>query len=73
MPPEPVALPDIMTLNTVESVDSIKVVGEARLLAMSDKGCKDRNEPARHRMLDYGQPGPWLHGATGMCIKVSLS
>ena len=53
--PEPIALPDIINLNNVESIDSITVDGEARLLIMSDEGSVDKNEPARYMMLDYGQ------------------
>lgn len=56
--PEPIALPDIINLNNVESIDSILVEGEARLLIMSDEGNEDKNEPARYMMLDYGQLAP---------------
>lgn len=58
VPPEPIALPDIINLNNVESIDSITVDGEARLLIMSDEGNPDKNEPARYMMLDYGQLTP---------------
>lgn len=58
MPPEPIALPDIIDLNNVESIDSITVDGQARLLIMSDEGNADKNEPARYMMLDYGQLAP---------------
>ena len=53
--PEPVALPDIINLNNVESIDSIEVHGEPRLLIMSDEGNADKNEPAKYMMLDYEQ------------------
>jgi hypothetical protein len=53
--PEPIALPDIINLNNVESIDSILIDGVPRLLIMSDEGNEDKNEPARYMMLDYGQ------------------
>ena len=53
--PEPIALPDIINLNNVESIDSIVIDGEPRLLIMSDEGNEKKNEPARYMMLDYGQ------------------
>lgn len=56
-PPEPVALPDIINLNNVESIDSIHVDGEPRLLLMSDEGNEKKNRPARYMMLEYGQLG----------------
>lgn len=55
VPPEPVALPDIINLNNVESIDSITIDGEARLLLMSDEGSKKKNRPAQYMMLEYGQ------------------
>ncbi|TRW94811.1 hypothetical protein FNJ84_18275 [Paracoccus sp. M683] len=53
--PEPIALPDIINLNNVESIDSIVVDGQPRLLIMSDEGSEKKNEPARYMMLDYEQ------------------
>lgn len=53
--PEPIALPDIINLNNVESIDSILIDGVPRLLIMSDEGNEKKNEPARYMMLDYGQ------------------
>ncbi|MDP5308204.1 Pycsar system effector family protein [Paracoccus spongiarum] len=53
--PEPVALPDIINLNNVESIDSIMVQGVPHILLMSDEGSEKKNEPARYMMLDYGQ------------------
>ena len=53
--PEPVALPDIINLNNVESIDSIIVQGEPRLLLMSDEGNEKKNRPARYMMLEYDQ------------------
>lgn len=53
--PEPVALPEIINLNNVESIDSITFAGEPRLLIMSDEGSEKKNEPARYMMLDYEQ------------------
>ena len=55
--PEPMALPDIINLNNVESIDSIEVHGQPRLLIMSDEGNADKNEPAKYMMLDYEQLG----------------
>ncbi len=56
--PQPVALPDIINLNNVESIDSITLAGEPRLLIMSDEGSEKRDEPARYMMLDYEQLVP---------------
>lgn len=53
--PEPVALPDIINLNNVESIDSIMVQGVPHILLMSDEGSEKKNEPARYMMLDYAQ------------------
>lgn len=53
--PDPIALPDIINLNNVESIDSIQVEGVPRLLIMSDEGSEKKNEPARYMMLDYNQ------------------
>lgn len=52
---EPIALPDIINLNNVESIDSITIDGEPRLLLMSDEGNKKKNRPARYMILEYGQ------------------
>lgn len=53
--PEPIALPDIINLNNVESIDSITVQGVPQLLLMSDEGNEKKNEPARYMMLDYAE------------------
>lgn len=53
--PDPVALPDIINLKNVESIDSIVINGEPRLLLMSDEGNIKKNRPARYMMLEYGQ------------------
>lgn len=55
--PSPVALPDIINLNNVESVDSIVIDGQPRLLLMSDEGNKKKDRPARYMMLEYDQLG----------------
>lgn len=55
--PEPLALPDIINLNNVESIDSILVEGEPHLLLMSDEGDEKKNLPARYMMLKYDQIG----------------
>ncbi len=54
---QPVALPDIINLNNVESIDSITVGGAPRLLLMSDEGNQKKDRPARYMMLEYGQLG----------------
>ncbi|MDO5620688.1 MAG: DUF3616 domain-containing protein [Paracoccus sp. (in: a-proteobacteria)] len=54
-PAEPVALPDIINLNNVESIDSITINGESRLLLMSDEGDPKKNRPAKYMMLEYTQ------------------
>jgi hypothetical protein len=56
--PEPIALPDIINLNNVESIDSITVNGESRLLIMSDEGSVKKGSPAKYMLLDYGQVAP---------------
>ena len=53
--PAPIALPEIINLNNVESIDSIMVQGEPRLLIMSDEGDPKKDRPAKYMMLDYGQ------------------
>ena len=55
--PEPIALPDIINLNNVESIDSIMFDGQPRLLLMSDEGNEKKNRPARYMMLEYDQLG----------------
>lgn len=56
-PANPLALPDIINLNNVESIDSVTIHGEQRLLLMSDEGSEQKDEPARYMILDYGQLG----------------
>lgn len=53
--PEPVALPEIINLYNVESIDSITVNGESRLLIMSDEGNVKKEKPAKYMLLEYGQ------------------
>ena len=53
--PEPIALPDIINLNNVESIDSITINGESRLMIMSDEGNEKKQRPAKYMMLDYDQ------------------
>ena len=53
--PEPIALPEIINLNNVESIDSITIHGKPRLLIMSDEGSKKKDRPAKYMMLDYKQ------------------
>ncbi|MDO5706134.1 MAG: DUF3616 domain-containing protein, partial [Paracoccus sp. (in: a-proteobacteria)] len=55
--PAPVDLPDIINLNNVESIDSITINGESRLLLMSDEGNEKKGRPAKYMMLDYQQIG----------------
>jgi len=52
---ELVALPGIINLNNVESIDSITIHGEPRLLIMSDEGNEQKNQFAKYMMLDYNQ------------------
>lgn len=54
-PAEPVAFPDIINLNNVESIDSVEIHGQPRLLIMSDEGNPEKNEAAKYMMMDYGQ------------------
>lgn len=53
--PEPVALPEIINLHNVESIDSITVNGESRLLIMSDEGNVKKEKPAKYMLLESGQ------------------
>jgi hypothetical protein len=53
--PEPVALPEIINLHNVESIDSITINGESRLLIMSDEGNIKKEKPAKYMLLEYGQ------------------
>jgi hypothetical protein len=53
--PEPVALPEIINLHNVESIDSITINGESRLLIMSDEGNVKKQKPAKYMLLEYGQ------------------
>ena len=53
--PEPIALPDIINLNNVESIDSVTIDGESRLMIMSDEGNEKKQRPAKYMMLDYDQ------------------
>ncbi|MDO5658989.1 MAG: DUF3616 domain-containing protein [Paracoccus sp. (in: a-proteobacteria)] len=55
--PAQILLPDIINLNNVESIDSITIDGESRLLLMSDEGDPTKNRPAKYMMLDYSQLG----------------
>ncbi|MDO5611615.1 MAG: DUF3616 domain-containing protein [Paracoccus sp. (in: a-proteobacteria)] len=55
--PAMVDLPDIINLNNVESIDSITINGESRLLLMSDEGNQKKGRPAKYMMLDYAQIG----------------
>lgn len=55
--PEQVDLPDIINLNNVESIDSVTVHGEPRLLIMSDEGDEKKKRPARYMMMEYSQIG----------------
>jgi len=52
-PPVPLSLPGIIDLDNVESIDSVVIGGERRLLLMSDEGNAKKNRPARYLMLGY--------------------
>jgi hypothetical protein len=53
--PEPIALPEIINLKNVESIGSVIVNSESRLLIMSDEGNAKKQKPARYMLLGYGQ------------------
>lgn len=53
--PIPIKLPGIINLNNVESIDSIMIFGEPRLLIVSDEGNAKQGRPAKYMMLDYKQ------------------
>ncbi|MDO5681266.1 MAG: DUF3616 domain-containing protein [Propionibacteriaceae bacterium] len=56
--PELLALPNLINLNNIESIDSVKFGGENRLLIMSDDGDAKKNIPAKYLVLDYDQLPP---------------
>jgi len=56
--PLPIALPGIINLDNVESIDSIEFRGESRLLVTSDEGNARKGRPAKYLMLDYEQLKP---------------
>jgi len=47
-------LPGIINLNNVESIDSVELRGERRLILMSDEGVEGER-PAKYLVLDYDQ------------------
>jgi len=47
-------LPGIINLNNVESIDSVELRGERRLILMSDEGVEGQR-PAKYLVLDYDQ------------------
>lgn len=53
--PEPIALPEIINLKNVESLDSITVNNQSRLLIMSDEGNAKKQRPAKYMLLEYGE------------------
>lgn len=53
--PAPVHLPSMISLNNVESIDSVVINGEQRLMLMSDDGDALAGRPAKYLMLDYRQ------------------
>ena len=54
-PPLPLALPGIINLNNVESIDSVSIADEPRLIIMSDDGSAREGRPAKYLLLDYDQ------------------
>lgn len=54
-PPTALEMPGMIDLNNVESVDSVTVGGEDRLLIMSDEGDPKKDRPAKYLLLDYAQ------------------
>ena len=56
--PVPIELPGIINLDNVESIDSITMHGDSRLLITSDDGSKRKGRRARYLMLDYEQLSP---------------
>ena len=51
--PAPLDLPKLINLDNVESIDSVTVAGEPRLLIMSDDGDPKEQIPAKYLMLEY--------------------
>lgn len=56
--PEPLVLPGIINLENVESIDSITLGDEVKLIIMSDDGNVQRQKPAKYLLLDYSQLEP---------------
>jgi len=56
--PDPLNLPGIINLNNVESIDSVNIGGETKLLIMSDDGNAKKQRPAKYLLLDYEQLRP---------------
>ena len=53
--PLPLALPGIINLDNVESIDSVHIGDEPRLIIMSDDGNAKKGRPAKYLLLDYDQ------------------
>jgi len=51
----PLTLPGIINLDNVESIDSVSIGGESRLIIMSDDGDAKKGRPAKYLLLDYNQ------------------
>ena len=53
--PLPLTLPGIINLDNVESIDSVSIGDESRLIIMSDDGDAKKGRPAKYLLLDYKQ------------------
>ena len=53
--PLPLTLPGIINLDNVESIDSVTIGDEPRLIIMSDDGNAKKGRPAKYLLLDYDQ------------------
>jgi hypothetical protein len=64
-PPSQLHLPGMINLANVESIDSVMVHGQPRLLLMSDEGDAKKNRPARYMFLDYKELEEYREAAVG--------
>lgn len=53
--PLPLTLPGIISLDNVESIDSVSIGNESRLIIMSDDGNAKKGRPAKYLLLEYDQ------------------
>lgn len=70
-PPVQLDLPKLINLDNVESIDSVTVAGEPRLLLMSDDGDPKESIPAKYMMLEYSHLPQARDASTGVAGATS--